>query len=393
MRARQAATRVARPRSRTCSRGSTPPCVRRGRGLAGREALRSERTGGDRAALEVGRAGSGPRRRAPGALVRPVQQDAEVAALSTVLALGWIDSREKLAGAGAVATKIDAMIAQDRGRTLTAGVNEDALRLATWHAAGRSRPQSGSDRAGSPPYLAARFRFDAPVFSRARTLNGRSFATRGKSSIPGAAKIASAGTAFARSMSCAFTLRFSSPERGPRRGPGEELAELTGLADLGDERVEVVRHRDRHPLHDLVRGRVEVRREPLPAGPPRRRARRGLGVIGVLRGGLDLRRRDRLRVELRARANASMSGRRRVHALQAELREPGCSSRKPRTRSGAASRSPRRAGRGDRAPRLAAAQAEPHHLPLAGRSRARRPRRLRRGPASASARSTVSRAA
>jgi HEAT repeat protein len=88
----------------------------------------------DRAALEVGRAGgAGHAAALADALVRPVQQDAEVAArYHAVLALGWIDSREKLAGAGAeIATKIDAMIAQDRGRTLTAGVNEDALRLAT----------------------------------------------------------------------------------------------------------------------------------------------------------------------------------------------------------------------------------------------------------------------
>jgi hypothetical protein len=47
-----------------------------------------------------------------------------------VLALGWIAGREKVgAGAAALADRIDAMIAADRGRTLTAGVNEDALRL------------------------------------------------------------------------------------------------------------------------------------------------------------------------------------------------------------------------------------------------------------------------
>ena len=49
-----------------------------------------------------------------------------------MLALGWILSREKVGAAGAaIASKIDAMIAADRGRTLTAGVNEDAIRLGT----------------------------------------------------------------------------------------------------------------------------------------------------------------------------------------------------------------------------------------------------------------------
>ena len=166
------------------------PCVRRGRGLLDGEALRSERGGArSRRALEVGRAGgAGHAAALADALVRPVQQDAEVAArYHAVLALGWIDSREKLTGAGAeIATKIDAMIAQDRGRTLTAGVNEDVAArdvAAPRGAVGRSRDRTG---AGSLPYLAARFRFDVPVFSHAlgRTLNGRSFATRGKSSIP-----------------------------------------------------------------------------------------------------------------------------------------------------------------------------------------------------------------
>jgi hypothetical protein len=49
-----------------------------------------------------------------------------------VLALGWIAGREKVgAAAQGLAAKVDAMIIQDRGRTLTAGVNEDALRLAS----------------------------------------------------------------------------------------------------------------------------------------------------------------------------------------------------------------------------------------------------------------------
>ena len=88
----------------------------------------------DRAALELGRAAarrSPPRSATP--IVRPVADDAELAArYHAVLALGWIAAREKVGAAGdAIATKIEAMIAADRGRTLTAGVNEDALRVAT----------------------------------------------------------------------------------------------------------------------------------------------------------------------------------------------------------------------------------------------------------------------
>jgi HEAT repeat protein len=87
----------------------------------------------DRAALEIGRAGGASHAAALGeAIVRPVADDADLAArYHAVLALSWIASREKLGAAGPIAQKIDAMIAQDRGRTLTAGVNEDALRLAT----------------------------------------------------------------------------------------------------------------------------------------------------------------------------------------------------------------------------------------------------------------------
>ncbi len=88
----------------------------------------------DRAALEVGRAG-GAADAAPlaDAIVRQVNDDADLAArYHAVLALGWVAGREKLgAAAQPIAEKIDAMIAQDRGRTLTAGVDEDALRLAT----------------------------------------------------------------------------------------------------------------------------------------------------------------------------------------------------------------------------------------------------------------------
>jgi HEAT repeat protein len=87
----------------------------------------------DRAALEVGRRGSAGHAAAlADALVRPVEQDSDVAArYHAVLGLGWVASREKLGAAGAdLAAKIDGMIAHDRGRTLTARVNEDALRLA-----------------------------------------------------------------------------------------------------------------------------------------------------------------------------------------------------------------------------------------------------------------------
>lgn len=87
----------------------------------------------DRAALEVGRAGGAAH--APAlveAVVRPVGDDAALAArYHALLALGWIAAREKLADGATLADKLDAMLAQDRGRTLTAGVNEDAFRLAT----------------------------------------------------------------------------------------------------------------------------------------------------------------------------------------------------------------------------------------------------------------------
>ena len=87
----------------------------------------------DRAALEVGRAGAAAE--APvlvAAMLRPVANDAELAArYHAVLGLAWIARREKLGPAGPeIAAKIDAMIAADRGRRLTEGVNEDALRLA-----------------------------------------------------------------------------------------------------------------------------------------------------------------------------------------------------------------------------------------------------------------------
>jgi HEAT repeat protein len=87
----------------------------------------------DRAALEVGRAGGAAHAAAlADAAVRPVDGDAALAArYHAVLALGWIAAREPLPEAPGVAGKLEDMIAKDRGRTLTAGVNEDALRLAT----------------------------------------------------------------------------------------------------------------------------------------------------------------------------------------------------------------------------------------------------------------------
>jgi HEAT repeat protein len=88
----------------------------------------------DRAALEVGRAGSAAHASVLAeALVRPIASEVDLPArYHAVLALGWISSREKIGQDGeSIAARIDEVIAQDRGRTLTAGVNEDALRLAT----------------------------------------------------------------------------------------------------------------------------------------------------------------------------------------------------------------------------------------------------------------------
>jgi HEAT repeat protein len=88
----------------------------------------------DRAALEVGRGGGARDAVAlSGAILRPVSGDADLAArYHAVLALGWIAGREGLGAAGEeIGGKIDALIAAERGRRLTEGVNEDALRLAT----------------------------------------------------------------------------------------------------------------------------------------------------------------------------------------------------------------------------------------------------------------------
>jgi HEAT repeat protein len=87
----------------------------------------------DRAALEVGRTGAAAEAPAlAGAVVRQVQTDADLAArYHAVLAMGWIAGRADLGPAGPeIAAKIDGMIAAERGRRFTEGVNEDALRLA-----------------------------------------------------------------------------------------------------------------------------------------------------------------------------------------------------------------------------------------------------------------------
>jgi len=87
----------------------------------------------DRAALEVGRAGTAAdAARLAKALLHPVNTDADLTArYHAVLALGWLAGREKLgAAAQDIAGQIDGLIAAERGRRLTESVNEDALRLA-----------------------------------------------------------------------------------------------------------------------------------------------------------------------------------------------------------------------------------------------------------------------
>lgn len=88
----------------------------------------------DRAALEVGRAGVAADAKAlAAAAALPVDGDAALEArYSAVLGLGWLAARAPLGAEGpALAEQLERTIAQDRGRALTAGVNEDALRLAT----------------------------------------------------------------------------------------------------------------------------------------------------------------------------------------------------------------------------------------------------------------------
>ena len=87
----------------------------------------------DRAALEVGRAGGAEAAgKLAEALVRPVQSDAELAArYHAVLGLDWLSRRAPIGAKGTeLAAAIDKVVAADKGRTLTGGVNEDALRLA-----------------------------------------------------------------------------------------------------------------------------------------------------------------------------------------------------------------------------------------------------------------------
>jgi HEAT repeat protein len=88
----------------------------------------------DRAALEVGRAGGAADAKAlAAAAALPVDGDEALEArYNAVLGLAWVASREPLGADGpALADQLEKAIAQDRGRTLTVGVNEDALRLAT----------------------------------------------------------------------------------------------------------------------------------------------------------------------------------------------------------------------------------------------------------------------
>ncbi len=87
----------------------------------------------DRAALEVRRAGGPAQAEALAAAVtRPVETDADLEArFHAVLALDLVARRQPLGAKGAeLAAAIDKVLAADKGRTLTAGVNEDALRLA-----------------------------------------------------------------------------------------------------------------------------------------------------------------------------------------------------------------------------------------------------------------------
>jgi HEAT repeat protein len=88
----------------------------------------------DRAALEIGRSGGAADAQAlAAAAALPIDGQAAVEArYSAVLALGWIAARAPLGAEGAgLADVLERAIAQDRGRPLTARVNEDALRLAT----------------------------------------------------------------------------------------------------------------------------------------------------------------------------------------------------------------------------------------------------------------------
>ncbi len=88
----------------------------------------------DRAALEVGRSGGAAQAGAlSDAVARPVNGDDDlVARYHAVLGLSWVSQRAPLGPAGAtIAPKLEGVISADKGRAVTAGVNEDVLRLAT----------------------------------------------------------------------------------------------------------------------------------------------------------------------------------------------------------------------------------------------------------------------
>jgi HEAT repeat protein len=85
----------------------------------------------DRAALEVGRRGGSAQAEALAiAAALPVNDEDEVAARShAVLALEWVTGHGALGGY-AVAERLEALVEREKGRSLTASVNEDAMRLA-----------------------------------------------------------------------------------------------------------------------------------------------------------------------------------------------------------------------------------------------------------------------
>jgi HEAT repeat protein len=87
----------------------------------------------DRAALELARGGdAGNAEALAAAVVRPVDSDADLTArYHAILALDAVARRQPLGAKGVeIAAALDKVVAADKGRTLTAGVNEDALRLA-----------------------------------------------------------------------------------------------------------------------------------------------------------------------------------------------------------------------------------------------------------------------
>ncbi len=85
----------------------------------------------DRAALEVGRRGDpGQAEALAVAAALPVESDDDLAARRhALLALEWVTARPAPAAA-AVADRLDALVGREKGRSLTAAVNEDARRLA-----------------------------------------------------------------------------------------------------------------------------------------------------------------------------------------------------------------------------------------------------------------------